>query len=76
MIETGLSAVVLATMGSVFGLLIGSFLNVVILRVPLQLKAEWRRDAREFLGLEAEPSASPLPSGSAARDNSESLSPM
>jgi leader peptidase (prepilin peptidase)/N-methyltransferase len=57
MIETGLSAAVLATMGSVFGLLIGSFLNVVILRVPLQLKAEWRRDAREFLGLEAEPSA-------------------
>ena len=46
----------LAAMGSVFGLLIGSFLNVVILRVPLQLKAGWRRDSRNFLGLEAEPS--------------------
>ena len=56
MIEVGLSPAALATMGSVFGLMIGSFLNVVILRVPLQLNAEWRRDARDFLGLEAEPS--------------------
>ena len=58
MIETDLSAAALATMGAVFGLLIGSFLNVVILRVPLQLNAEWRRDARDFLGLKAEASAS------------------
>jgi len=56
MIETGLSAAALVAMGGVFGLLIGSFLNVVILRVPLQLNAEWRRDARDFLGLKAEPS--------------------
>jgi leader peptidase (prepilin peptidase)/N-methyltransferase len=57
MIETDLSAAALATMGAVFGLLIGSFLNVVILRVPLQLNAEWRRDARDFLGLKAAASA-------------------
>lgn len=54
MIETGLSPAALATMGSVFGLLIGSFLNVVILRFPLQLNAGWRRDSRDFLGLEPE----------------------
>ena len=57
MIETGLSPAALATMSSVFGLLIGSFLNVVILRFPLQLNAGWRRDSRDFLGLEPEPSA-------------------
>jgi leader peptidase (prepilin peptidase)/N-methyltransferase len=35
------------------GLLVGSFLNVVILRLPPRLEWEWRRDSREFLGLEA-----------------------
>ncbi|WP_312316628.1 A24 family peptidase [Stenotrophomonas sp.] len=33
------------------GLLIGSFLNVVILRLPKRLEWEWRRDAREALEL-------------------------
>lgn len=33
------------------GLLIGSFLNVVILRLPPRLEWQWRRDAREFLEL-------------------------
>jgi len=37
----------------VFGLLIGSFLNVVILRTPPQLEFGWRRDAREILALPA-----------------------
>lgn len=31
------------------GLLVGSFLNVVILRLPRRLEWEWRRDAREVL---------------------------
>lgn len=31
------------------GLIIGSFLNVVILRVPIMLLRDWRRDCREFL---------------------------
>lgn len=35
-----------------FGLLIGSFLNVVILRIPPRLEWQWRRDAREILGIE------------------------
>ncbi len=33
------------------GLLVGSFLNVVILRLPKRLEWEWKRDARELLEL-------------------------
>ncbi|MGH8074554.1 MAG: prepilin peptidase [Lysobacter sp.] len=33
-----------------FGLLLGSFLNVVILRLPKRLEWEWKRDSREVLG--------------------------
>ena len=33
-----------------FGLLLGSFLNVVILRLPKRLEWEWQRDSREVLG--------------------------
>lgn len=35
----------------VLGLLVGSFLNVVILRLPPRLEFGWRRDAREILEL-------------------------
>jgi leader peptidase (prepilin peptidase)/N-methyltransferase len=35
----------------VFGLLVGSFLNVVILRLPPWLEWHWRRDSRELLEL-------------------------
>ena len=54
-IELGISPSALAAIGLLFGLLIGSFLNVVILRLPVQLKGDWRRDSRDFLGLEPEP---------------------
>lgn len=45
----------------VFGLLIGSFLNVVILRFPARLEYEWRGQCRELLELEPTdgPSAPP-----------------
>ena len=33
-----------------FGLLVGSFLNVVILRLPKRLEWQWQRDSREVLG--------------------------
>jgi len=46
----------------VFGLLIGSFLNVVILRLPARLEWRWQRDSREMLGLE-EPDAASAPPG-------------
>jgi len=33
----------------VFGLLVGSFLNVVILRLPRRLEWQWKQDSRELL---------------------------
>jgi leader peptidase (prepilin peptidase)/N-methyltransferase len=45
----------------VFGLLIGSFLNVVILRVPARLEYDWNCQCKELLGIKDEnPSAKPL----------------
>ncbi len=35
--------------GIVLGLAVGSFLNVLILRLPRMLEIEWRRDAKEIL---------------------------
>ena len=45
----------------VLGLLIGSFLNVVILRLPVRMDALWRQEARDVLDMEASPA--PLPPG-------------
>lgn len=39
----------------VLGLLVGSFLNVVIHRLPIMMQRDWRAQAREFLDLSAEP---------------------
>lgn len=39
---------------SLFSLLIGSFLNVVIHRVPIMMKREWREECLEFLEMTAE----------------------
>ena len=55
LIETGLSPSALALAALPFGLIIGSFLNVVILRFPEQLKNSWRRESEDFLGLPSEP---------------------
>jgi len=49
-----LSAAALAIAAFPFGLIIGSFLNVVILRLPEQLKNSWRRESEDFLGLAQE----------------------
>ncbi|WP_049621774.1 prepilin peptidase [Frateuria defendens] len=48
---------------AVLGLLVGSFLNVVILRLPARMEAEWEQEAREVLELEAEEETAPLPPG-------------
>lgn len=48
-----LPAFVLCTL--VLGLLIGSFLNVVIYRLPKMMQQDWRVQAREILELPAEP---------------------
>ncbi len=39
----------------VLGLLIGSFLNVVVYRLPVMMKRDWQHQAREILELPAEP---------------------
>ncbi|MDD5033598.1 MAG: A24 family peptidase [Methylococcaceae bacterium] len=48
-----LSAVIL------LGLIIGSFLNVVIYRLPIMLENSWRRECEEFLGLTHSPASPP-----------------
>ncbi|GAB2574787.1 prepilin peptidase [Dyella jejuensis] len=48
-------------LAGVLGLVIGSFLNVVILRLPRRLEAQWRQEANDVLGLEG--AQSPLPPG-------------
>ena len=55
--------------GSVFvlGLVVGSFLNVVIYRLPIMLEREWRAQAAEFVPAAAvaplAPAATPAPAG-------------
>ncbi|GFM83513.1 type 4 prepilin-like proteins leader peptide-processing enzyme [Pseudomonas cichorii] len=39
----------------VLGLLVGSFLNVVVYRLPKMMERDWKIQAREVLGLPAEP---------------------
>lgn len=46
------------------GLVVGSFLNVVILRLPRRLMAQWKAEAHQFLELPGDPAA--LPAGVAA----------
>lgn len=38
------------------GLIVGSFLNVVIHRLPIMLEREWRRDCQQFLGRDTDTS--------------------
>lgn len=44
----------------VLGLLVGSFLNVVICRLPIMMQREWRSQAQEVLELPAEPAGTPF----------------
>ena len=48
MLDAGL---VHAAIGGLLGLLVGSFLNVVIHRLPLMLERGWRLDSAEMLGV-------------------------
>ncbi|WP_028080060.1 prepilin peptidase [Solimonas soli] len=45
------SPVLLVACATILGLLIGSFLNVVILRLPRMMEQAWKREAREALEL-------------------------
>lgn len=40
---------------AVLGLLVGSFLNVVIYRLPIMMQRDWRMQALEYLESPAEP---------------------
>lgn len=49
-----------ASIGLLFGLVVGSFLNVVIHRLPRILEQQWRRECAEMAGNEPEPAAETL----------------
>lgn len=46
-------------LATLLGLIVGSFLNVLVWRLPTMLEREWRAQALEVLGLPAEPAARP-----------------
>jgi leader peptidase (prepilin peptidase)/N-methyltransferase len=54
-IDTGISSASISIIGFVLGAIIGSFLNVVILRLPRIIEAQWTADARAWLNLQSEP---------------------
>ncbi len=53
---TGLGPVFDAALAGILGLLIGSFLNVVIYRVPKMMERQWAQECAELAGNPAEPS--------------------
>jgi leader peptidase (prepilin peptidase)/N-methyltransferase len=68
-INTVLSAspVLLAVVAGTFGLTVGSFLNVVIYRLPVMLQRDWEQQCREMLA----GAAAPEDSGSTEREPAE-----
>ena len=50
-LDTVFSPTLLAMIGLLLGAIIGSFLNVVIYRLPLILRSEWGNEAKLFLGM-------------------------
>jgi leader peptidase (prepilin peptidase)/N-methyltransferase len=48
-------------MAGVLGLIVGSFLNVVILRLPARMEWLWKRDARAMLELASDDDTTPPP---------------
>ncbi len=50
-------------LATVLGLIVGSFLNVVILRLPARLMHAWRQQSREILELSTEAKAEDVPPG-------------
>lgn len=43
------------TLATLLGLLVGSFLNVLVYRLPIMLERQWQREAQEVLGLPTTP---------------------
>ncbi|HLF96290.1 MAG TPA: A24 family peptidase [Methylococcaceae bacterium] len=44
---------VLLVLAALLGLMIGSFINVLIHRLPLMMERQWKRECHEFLSMEA-----------------------
>ncbi len=44
----------------IIGLLVGSFLNVVVYRLPIMLQSSWRKECLEYLQMEAEEEDEPF----------------
>lgn len=49
------SPAALIIFAALIGLMVGSFLNVVIYRLPIMMQQSWRRECQEFLELPADP---------------------
>ncbi|MDO9268383.1 MAG: A24 family peptidase [Methylobacter sp.] len=47
--------VLFSALAGVIGLLVGSFLNVVIYRLPIMMQRGWRRECLEYLQIDPEP---------------------
>jgi len=62
-IESTVGAGAIIALAGVLGLLVGSFLNVVILRLPARLLHSWRQQSRELLELEPETAEITAPPG-------------
>lgn len=54
------SPVFLVVLVFLFGLLVGSFLNVVIYRLPVMMERAWQQEARSVLSLPEAPAAEPF----------------
>ena len=52
-LDLNFSPTFLAMIGLLFGAIIGSFLNVIIYRLPRILRSEWTNEAKLFLGMES-----------------------
>jgi leader peptidase (prepilin peptidase)/N-methyltransferase len=50
----------------VLGLVVGSFLNVVIYRLPIMMEREWRAQSAELIGSASTPAAAPSPEAPSA----------
>jgi leader peptidase (prepilin peptidase) / N-methyltransferase len=61
MVESFGSPGTLVALASLLGLIVGSFLNVVILRLPARLMHSWRQQSRELLEIPEDRSSSPPP---------------
>ncbi|MDO8909668.1 MAG: A24 family peptidase [Pseudohongiella sp.] len=55
------SPALMISLTALLGLLVGSFLNVLIYRLPLMLQREWRQQCCEYLQLDPEKTKSPMP---------------